>query len=55
MLVGNHDTYYKNTNDVNSLQELVSENMIISKYTRKVTEVNFDGCKILFVPWINVR
>ena len=24
MLVGNHDTYYKNTNDVNSLQELVS-------------------------------
>ena len=23
MLVGNHDTFYKNTNDVNSLEELI--------------------------------
>ena len=53
MLVGNHDTYYKNTNDVNSLQELVSGKYDNIKVYSKATEVNFDGCKILFVPWIN--
>ena len=53
MLVGNHDTYYKNTNDVNSLQELVSGKYDSIKVYSKATEVNFDGCKILFVPWIN--
>jgi len=53
MLVGNHDTFYKNTNAVNSLQELVDgryENITVYE---EATEVEFDGCKILFVPWIN--
>ena len=53
MLVGNHDTYYKNTNDVNSLQELVFGKYNNIKVYSKATEVDFDGCKILFVPWIN--
>jgi len=50
IIIGNHDTYYKNTNEVNALQ-----NLEISKgakvYTR-TTEVEFDGLPILFIPWI---
>ena len=53
MLVGNHDTFYKNTNAVNSLQELVDgryENITVYE---EATEAELDGGKILFVPWIN--
>ena len=50
IIIGNHDTYYKNTNEVNALQ-----NLEISKgakvYTR-TTEVEFNGLPILFIPWI---
>jgi len=53
MLVGNHDTFYKNTNAVNSLQELVDGRYKGITVYEKATEVEFDGCKILFVPWIN--
>ena len=53
MLVGNHDTFYKNTNEVNSLQELVDGRHDNITIYPKATEVDFDGCKILFVPWIN--
>ena len=53
MLVGNHDTFYKNTNDVNSLHELVDGKCKNIKVYSKTTEVDFGDCKILFVPWIN--
>jgi DNA repair exonuclease SbcCD nuclease subunit len=53
MLVGNHDTFYKNTNEVNSLQELVDGRYEGITVYENATEVDFDGCKILFVPWIN--
>ena len=53
MLVGNHDTFYKNTNAVNSLQELVDGRYEGITVYENATEVDFDGCKILFVPWIN--
>ena len=53
MLVGNHDTFYKNTNDVNSLQELVDGKFSNIKVYSEAQEVDFDGCKILFMPWIN--
>lgn len=51
LLVGNHDTYYKNTNDVNSPSLLLSEygNLCI---VNTPTEVDFDGVKFLLVPWI---
>jgi len=50
VLIGNHDTYYKNTNDVNALQNLdISKNAKI--YTSSKT-VEFDGLPILFIPWI---
>lgn len=53
IIIGNHDTYYKNTNSVNAMEELYwlneKENF---KWYDASTEVDFDGCKILFVPWI---
>ena len=50
ILIGNHDTYFKNTNDVNALQNL-NINKGAKIYTRPV-DVNFDGLDILFLPWI---
>ena len=50
ILKGNHDTYFKNTNDVNALQNL-NINKGAKIYTRPV-DVNFDGLDILFLPWI---
>jgi len=54
IIIGNHDTYYKNTNEVNAVENLyttfdgTNEPWI---YTRPKV-VNFDGVDILFVPWI---
>ena len=50
IIIGNHDTYYKNTNEVNALQNL-DINTGAKVYT-KTTEVDFDGLPILFIPWI---
>ena len=48
--IGNHDTYYKNTNEINALQNLsISKNCKI--YT-SAEEVNFGGLDILLLPWI---
>lgn len=50
ILLGNHDTYYKNTNEVNALQNLnIPKNTKV--YTKSET-VTFDGLDILFLPWI---
>jgi len=51
VLTGNHDTYYKNTNDVNSVD------LLLRGYDRIIpvndpTDVIFDGVKFLLVPWI---
>ena len=50
IIIGNHDTYYKNTNEVNALQNL-NINKDAKIYTH-ATEVEFDGLPILFIPWI---
>ena len=50
IIIGNHDTYYKNTNEVNALQNLnISKTAKI--YTRP-TECSFDGLDVLMLPWI---
>ena len=50
ILLGNHDTYYKNTNSVNALQNLnLPQNTKI--YTSHDT-VSFEGLEILLLPWI---
>jgi predicted phosphodiesterase len=50
ILLGNHDTYYKNTNTVNALQ-----NLNLPKNTKIYTShdtVSFEGLEILLLPWI---
>jgi len=54
MIVGNHDTYYKNTNEVNSPGLLLSDYNNISVYDES-TEVKLDKLKVLFIPWINLE
>lgn len=51
VLVGNHDTYYKNTNDVNSIDLLLKgyDNIIP---INEPTEIDFDSNIFMLVPWI---
>jgi len=51
MLAGNHDTYYKNTNDVNSPDLLLKEYSNISVIDDP-EEIIIDGTKICMMPWI---
>lgn len=51
MLVGNHDTFYKNTNDVNSPELLLKEYDNIITYSKPVT-ITIAGTHILMLPWI---
>ena len=53
IIVGNHDIFYKNTNDVNSLQELINDRYKKIHLYPEAQEVVFDGLPILFMPWIN--
>lgn len=48
LLVGNHDTYYKNTNRVNALENLCDVGTIHVGPVEKT----FDGLDVLLLPWI---
>lgn len=50
-LVGNHDTFYKNTNEVNSLDLLLDGYHNINVVNDPV-EIEFEDKKFLLVPWI---
>jgi len=52
LTIGNHDCYYKNTNDVNSPQLLLRNYPNIKVYNR-AEEVTIAKRKMLFLPWIN--
>ena len=54
IVVGNHDTYYKNTNEVNALTELFStyEGTAEPWMYLNPTTKEFDGLKICLMPWI---
>ena len=39
-MVGNHDCYYKNTNEINSPELLLKHYSVISKHIQKRTEIN---------------
>lgn len=51
LVLGNHDTYYKNTNEVNGVRELYN-NPEFFLYENEPVELDFDGCKIMLSPWI---
>ena len=54
IILGNHDTYYKNTNSINSMQQLITTFDGINEpfIYEKPKTVEFDGLPILFIPWI---
>ena len=55
IIIGNHDTFHKNTNSLNSIEEIFTtydgqtEPWIYSS----PKEVDFDGLGIVMMPWIN--
>tara|TARA_R100000231_G_scaffold139329_1_gene120206 strand:+ start:1216 stop:2265 length:1050 start_codon:yes stop_codon:yes gene_type:complete len=52
LMVGNHDAYYKNTNDINAVDLLLKEYENITVYS-SAKEVKVENLDILFLPWIN--
>ena len=51
MIVGNHDTYYKNTNNVNSPELLLNDYFNVAVY-KKPDTITIGGRDILVLPWI---
>jgi len=52
-VLGNHDTFYKNTNELNSIRELFSDRYSNFNIYEEPTEINLDGLTIGMIPWIN--
>lgn len=52
LMVGNHDAYYKNTNEINSVDLLLQEYENVIVYS-SAKEVELGGLNMLFIPWIN--
>ena len=50
VIVGNHDLYHTNSNDITSLKFLHKFSNVL--LYSDIIEINFWGKKILFVPWI---
>lgn len=51
-VVGNHTTYFKNTNETNSMDLLLKEYTNYEVYTDEPIVVTLDGCDIMLSPWI---
>ena len=52
IIAGNHDTYYKNTNDLNSLKELLGHYMNEVHIIHEPTVMKYDSLKMGMIPWI---
>ena len=50
-IVGNHTAYYKNTNEVNSIDLLLREYKNVKIYSEP-TEIKLDKLGVLLLPWI---
>lgn len=53
IIPGNHDVYYKNTNELNALKELQGHYMNEVNLIMEPTEMNYGGLTVAMVPWIN--
>jgi predicted phosphodiesterase len=53
IIAGNHDIFYKSTNSINSLREIVDGKYKFNIYDNKPSEIIIDNVKILLVPWIS--
>ena len=52
IIVGNHDAYYKNTNQVNSVNELYGETPFLYIYDTAETVDLGNDLRVCFVPWL---
>lgn len=52
LVIGNHDTYFKNTNILNSPEQLLGEYENIKVY-KSPQNISLDGRLISVLPWIN--
>ena len=53
IIPGNHDVYFKNTNELCSLKELLGYFTTNVNIVMKPTVLNYDGLKVAVLPWIN--
>lgn len=52
IILGNHDTFYRNTSSINSLSELFEHYKSIHIY-EEPSMLNLDGLDVCLIPWIN--
>lgn len=52
VFVGNHDTYFKNTNEVNSPELLVADHNNNIRIFTEPTDIVIDDTKITLLPWV---
>ena len=52
VFVGNHDTYFKNTNEVNSPELLLDDYRDNITVYSEPTDLVFDGLKVTLLPWV---
>ena len=55
ILIGNHDSFYKNTLEVNAIRELFGEQTQNFTIIDEPTLIDPEYCKIGLVPWINME
>jgi len=53
IIPGNHDVYYKNTNKLNALKELLGHYMSEVRIIEDPEVITYDSMKMLLIPWIN--
>lgn len=53
IIPGNHDVYYKNTNKLNALKELLGHYMNEVRIIEKPTVEQYGSLKVALIPWIN--
>ena len=52
VIVGNHDVTYKNTNEINAMDELFDRYENINVFI-SAKDMKYDGLNVLLMPWIN--
>ena len=53
IILGNHDTYYKNTNELNSVQELLGDRYENFNIIESPQELWLEDNGFVMIPWIN--
>jgi len=52
IIPGNHDVYYKNTNEINALTELLPQSDLID-IIHEPKVLNYGSSSFIFIPWVN--